>query len=102
MYDAFAPRINGKRSTWWLSARDPQDVATIKKPIAAAYSFSTVSDYEPLVDEMITKFISRLDEEFAQQKGRVCDMALWLRLCTLIDNAVESLSEADSMQTPTM
>ena len=65
----------------WGAARDPKDVNAIKKPIASAYSFSNVLQYQPLVDQVISKFMNRLHEEFICRKDRVCDMALWLRLC---------------------
>ncbi|KAL9106661.1 MAG: hypothetical protein Q9227_008313 [Pyrenula ochraceoflavens] len=81
MYDAFGPRINGRREVSWLSVRNPLDHAAIKKPIAGAYAFSIILEYEPLVDEVISRFLKRLDSEFAAQSGRICDMAFWMRFC---------------------
>ncbi|KAL9615786.1 MAG: hypothetical protein Q9160_009260 [Pyrenula sp. 1 TL-2023] len=79
MYDAFGPRINGKRAVSWLSARDPQDHTAIKRPIAGAYALSRISGYEPLVDEVISNFVARLNSEFAVEHKRPCDMAAWMR-----------------------
>ena len=81
MYDPFAPRVNGKRFEQILSVRESKAHAAMKKPIASAYSLSILTDYEPLVDDMIKKFIDRIEEEFNARKDKVCDMALWLRLC---------------------
>lgn len=81
MYDPFAPRVNGKPVISWLSVRDREEHARIKKPIASAYSLSVLREYEPLVDEMIIKFMDRLEESAKMQSTRICDMAIWLRLC---------------------
>ena len=79
MYDPFAPRVNGKPVASWLSVREPKTHARIKKPVASAYSLSGLKEYEPLVDDMIMKFMDRLEES---GKGTgTCDMAVWLRLC---------------------
>lgn len=83
MYDQFAPRVNGKPAHSWLSIRDPVQHERIKKPIAGAYSLSVLRDYEPLVDEMIIKFMDCLEGSAKMQSNRMCDMALWLRLCGL-------------------
>ncbi len=81
MYDPFAPRVNGKPVVSWLSVRDPNAHARIKKPIASAYSLSVLKEYEPLVDDMILKFMDRLEDFGKNQKAEPCDMAVWLRLC---------------------
>ena len=86
MYDPFAPRVNGKPAVSWLSVREPNAHARIKKPIASAYSLSVLKEYEPPVDEMITKFMNRLEESGRDQDSRICDMAVWLRLCRLFIN----------------
>ncbi len=81
MYDPFAPRVNGKPAVSWLSVREPKIHAQIKKPIASAYSLSVLKEYESLVDDMILKFMNRLQGLGTTQDARFCDMAVWLRLC---------------------
>ncbi len=82
MYDHFAPCVNGKAVNSWLSVRDARIHASIKKPVANAYSLTTLVEYEPLVDEMIRKFVIRIEETAGNQVDECTDMALWLRLCT--------------------
>lgn len=81
MYDPFAPRVNGKPVVSWLSVRDPKAHAEIKKPVARAYSLSELKEYEPLVDDMIVKFMDRLEDFSKDKNPEPCDMAVWLRLC---------------------
>ena len=83
MYDAFAPRVNGKPVPSWLSVREPKAHARIKNPIASAYSPSALKGYEPLVDDMIMKCMDRLKESEKVLATGTCDMAVWLRLCRL-------------------
>ena len=85
MYDVFAPRINGKPQISWVSVRDPQAHAQIKKPIASAYSLTTLTEYEPLVDDVTKKFMDRLEDVGKSTDGIKCDMAVWMRLCKIFD-----------------
>lgn len=52
--------------------------AKFKRPIANAYSMSTMIEFEPLVDSTIHLFMSRLDE-FASS-GSVLDFGKWLQM----------------------
>ena len=81
MYDPFAPRINGKVSQSWLSTRDPNEVTRIKKPIAYAYKLSSITEYEPLVDDTVNKMLHRLEDVSQSDSSGTLDMALWMRLC---------------------
>lgn len=83
MYDPFAPRVNGKPAISWLSVREPIAHARIKNPIASAYSLTVLKEYEQLVDDMIAKFMNRLELFGRDGDGEPCDMAIWLRLCRL-------------------
>lgn len=83
MYDIFAPRVDGKPANSWLSVRDAKIHASIKRPIANAYSLTALMEYEPLVDDMIKKFVIRIEETLGHQIDECIDMATWLRLCTL-------------------
>ena len=88
MYDPFAPRINGKRMVSWLSVREPNAHARIKKPVANAYSISVLKEYEPLVDDMIIKFMDRLGDTGRDEDAKTCDLAVWLRLCRFQSTAI--------------
>ena len=52
----------------------------MRKPVNAFYSLTSLTEYEPLIDQMNLKFMRRLDDEFGAC-GKVCDMSLWMRLC---------------------
>ena len=45
---------------------------------------STLTEFEPFVDDCIVKFINRLAEEFVSDKGKEktpCDLGAWLQYC---------------------
>ena len=52
--------------------------AKYKKPIANAYSMSTLVEFEPLIDSTTELFMTRLDE-FATAK-RICNFGQWLQM----------------------
>lgn len=52
--------------------------ARMKRPIASAYSLSTLEEFEPLIDSTTAVFLERLDELFAGT-GKVCDLETWLQ-----------------------
>ncbi|KUJ24275.1 cytochrome P450 [Mollisia scopiformis] len=79
MYDPFAPRVNGKRFDSSLSVRDPKVHQAMHKPIANAYSLTTLIDYEPLVDKMIIKLLAELRKRI-DGGNEACDIGLWMRL----------------------
>ncbi|KAL8992099.1 MAG: hypothetical protein Q9169_007372, partial [Polycauliona sp. 2 TL-2023] len=80
MYDAFATLHNGEVTYTSLATQDPAWALHYRKPIAAAFSVNAVAVYEPTVDQMIDKFISRL-RAIVQDPGEAPpDMALWSRL----------------------
>lgn len=80
MYDVFAQRVNGKRVDSSLSVRDPKAHSALHKPVAKTYSMTAVTEYEPLVDEMIVKLLHRMREENARE-DTICDLGLWIRCC---------------------
>ncbi|KAJ5590692.1 hypothetical protein N7450_004664 [Penicillium hetheringtonii] len=51
--------------------------AAIKRPIAAAYSMSTLTEFEPFVDKTIHTFFKRMDD-FVENR-ETCDIATWLQ-----------------------
>lgn len=52
--------------------------AKYKRPIANAYSMSTLVDFEPMIDSTSALFMSRLDEYCAS--GGTCDFGKWLQM----------------------
>ncbi|ETN45759.1 uncharacterized protein HMPREF1541_09592 [Cyphellophora europaea CBS 101466] len=52
--------------------------AKYKRPIANAYSMSTLVDFEPMIDSTSALFMSRLDEFCAS--GNICDFGKWLQM----------------------
>lgn len=52
----------------------------VMKPIVKLFSMGSLLSMEPLIDNTITYFIRRLEEEFVST-GNACDMASWLHYC---------------------
>lgn len=71
----------GKPTPTLFTTTDEDFHAAIKRPISAAYSMSTLTEFEPFVDTTIHTLFKRLDEFVAQKKE--CDIALWLQYCML-------------------
>ncbi len=57
--------------------------ASIKRPVANAYSMTTLTEFEPFVDRTILVFFDRLKGEFIQgeNSGKICDISRWLQFC---------------------
>lgn len=70
--------IQGERTASMVFIQDESQHATTKKPVAHAYSLSTLKEFEPLLDSTTAVFLSRLDELFAET-GDVCDLGKWLQ-----------------------
>ncbi|KAJ5132532.1 hypothetical protein N7448_006690 [Penicillium atrosanguineum] len=68
---------NGKPTPTLFTTTDEDFHASIKRPISAAYSMSTLTEFEPFVDTIIHTLFRRLDEFAAQRK--VCDISAWLQ-----------------------
>ncbi|KAL1863957.1 hypothetical protein VTK73DRAFT_6277 [Phialemonium thermophilum] len=52
--------------------------AAIRRPVANAYSLTSLLRYEPFVDTTSQFFLQRLDDLYAST-GRVCDLGTWLQ-----------------------
>lgn len=76
-YEVWQNMVNGKRVASLVFTTDEALHARMKKPIASAYSLSTLKEFEPLIDSTTAVFLSRLDELFVD-KGKVCDLSTWL------------------------
>lgn len=70
--------VNGKRTASLVFTTDEAQHAIMKRPIASAYSLSTLVEFEPLLDSTTAVFLSRLDDLFAGS-GKVCDLGTWLQ-----------------------
>lgn len=72
----------GRPTPTLFTTTDEDHHARIKRPISAAYSMSTLTEFEPFVDKTINTMFSRLDD-FVEQ-GRACDIATWLQYCMCV------------------
>jgi hypothetical protein len=77
-YTVWQNMVNGKRVASMVFATDEHQHSAMRRPIAQAYSLSSLVAYEPLVDSTTAVFLSRLDELFASKEDKVCDLGLWL------------------------
>jgi len=77
-YTVWQNIVNGKRVASMVFATDEHQHAAMRRPIAQAYSLSSLVGYEPLVDSTTAVFLSRIDELFASKGDKVCDLGLWL------------------------
>lgn len=55
---------NGKPTVTLFTSLSEQWHANIKRPIANAYSMTTLTEFEPFVDNVISLLFSRLDQLF--------------------------------------
>ncbi|CRL21888.1 Cytochrome P450 [Penicillium camemberti] len=67
----------GKPASTLFTTTDERFHTAIKRPISAAYSMSTLKEFEPFVDTTIHTLFKRLDEFVAH--NQVCDIATWLQ-----------------------
>ncbi|KAJ6115575.1 hypothetical protein N7523_005992 [Penicillium sp. IBT 18751x] len=67
----------GKPTPTLFTTTDEDFHTSIKRPISAAYSMSTLTEFEPFVDTIIHTLFRRLDEFVVQ--GKVCDISAWLQ-----------------------
>ncbi|KAH7059039.1 cytochrome P450 [Macrophomina phaseolina] len=78
---------NGKPTVTLFTSLSEQWHANIKRPIANAYSMTTLTDFEPFVDNMIALMFSRLDALFATTTNTsshdrpppICPLFDWLQ-----------------------
>ena len=77
-YSVWQNIVNGKRAASMVFTTDEAQHARMKRPVAPAYSLSTLVEIEPLIDSTTAVFMSRLDELFAET-GNVCDLGKWLQ-----------------------
>ncbi|KAH6982611.1 cytochrome P450 [Ilyonectria destructans] len=69
---------NGKATQTLFTTLDEAFHARIKRPVASAYSMTTLTDYEPLVDRTILALFQQLDDRYARP-GRDCPIFEWLQ-----------------------
>ncbi|KAL1631085.1 hypothetical protein SLS56_004611 [Neofusicoccum ribis] len=71
----------GKPTVTLFTSLSEQHHANIKRPIANAYSMTTLTEFEPFVDNTITLFFSQLDRLYASSPGTPtpCPLFDWLQ-----------------------
>lgn len=77
-YKPWQNLVNGKRTPSLVFTTDEAQHAVMKRPIAPAFSLSTLVEFEPLIDSTTAVFLSRLDDLYAST-GKVCDLGQWLQ-----------------------
>ncbi|ESZ92255.1 cytochrome P450 [Sclerotinia borealis F-4128] len=82
MYNLFAPRVNGVPLPSLLSMRDEKEYARQKKMIHHAYSLSSLTEYEPLVNGIILKLMDQFKVKSDKQNNKSVDLSVWLRYYT--------------------
>lgn len=85
--DSVNPMINtheGELLPMLISAKDSKLHAKLKRPIAGAYSMSTLLSFENVANHCSQKFMRRLREEFVEAgaSGRTCPLDQWLHFFT--------------------
>ncbi|KAL6244266.1 hypothetical protein RBB50_008508 [Rhinocladiella similis] len=70
--------LDGRYSPSLFTALDERYHTSIKRPIATAYSMSTIIEFEPLVDSTTALLMSRLDGFAAS--GISFDFGVWLQM----------------------
>lgn len=84
MYSVMERYKNGKTIPTLTTLKDRRDHAAYKKPVAIAYSMTSLTQFEPYLDEMIRVLIRELKERFIsedQDGTRRCDIHNWLQYC---------------------
>lgn len=86
--DSVNPMINaheGQYLPMLISAKDSKLHAKLKRPIAGAYSMSTLLSLEKVVDECSDKLMRRLREEFVEEdqaSSKICSLDQWMHFFT--------------------
>lgn len=69
----------GKPTQTLFTTLDEDFHARIKRPVSSVYSMSTLTEFEPFVDNTIRSLFGRFDKFV--ERGEVCDIATWLQYC---------------------
>ena len=77
-YSLSMPPYKGQFTPSLFTTRDEEYHAKHRRPIASAYSMSTLVEVEPLIDSTTSLFMRRLDEFAAE--GQMFDLGLWLQM----------------------
>ncbi|GME65669.1 cytochrome P450 [Neofusicoccum parvum] len=80
-YSVFEQLVNGQPVSTLFTVVPERAHAALKRPVSAAYSMSTLTQYESIVDRTIQKFLGRLEEEFVKGEsvGKVCPISKWVQ-----------------------
>lgn len=61
------------------STMDEEKHAILRRPVAHAYTMSTLVQFEPLVDSTSKVFMREIENRFITP-GKECDFAKWLQM----------------------
>lgn len=79
-YKNSSSRIDGKITYHMFSECDPKIHALIKRPVVRHYSVPAVLAMEPLMDSVISDFVSALRKRYVEPK-KTCELGDWLSYC---------------------
>ena len=77
-YNMFVLPANRQFTRSLFTTRDEKYHQKYKRPIASAYSMSTLVEFEPFVDSTTKFFMSRLDEFV--ESGAAFNIGMWLQM----------------------
>ena len=77
-YNMFVLPLNGQYTRSLFTTLDEKYHQTYKRPIAGAYSMSSIVEFEPFVDSTTKLFMTRLDE-FVESKTQL-NFGVWLQM----------------------
>lgn len=81
-YEAFSVENQGRKLPPNLFAvRDDKIHGEMRRPVAGAYSMTTLVEYEPLVNVVIEEFLQALELRYGtyRQDIKECDISAWLQ-----------------------
>ncbi|KAL9097984.1 MAG: hypothetical protein Q9187_009760 [Circinaria calcarea] len=83
-YQALLMKPRGKPTPGIFAAQDESIHRALKKPVAGAYSMSTLVSFEPYVDTTMRVFCDQLEARFVHDGGKKsphrCDFGQWLQM----------------------
>jgi cytochrome P450 len=71
--------LSGTTQTALVAIRDEETHGRYRRPVAHAYSLSSLKGYEPYIDDQIQHLVKVLDEHATS--GKSINMSDWLHYC---------------------
>lgn len=83
MYQPNDVLLEGHRISNLFSTQDEEWHSQNIKPIRGLWTMTKVLDYEPLIDETLTKFVNKIAQKFVDgdKAGTICPADEWIGYC---------------------